>query len=270
MPFYDQKREENSMTSHFAQKSHQAENRWLLSFLPFILAAESLIATVDPASLASAAECHVNVDGGTIQGMPTWKGSASSPLPLMITIERDTYGGLIPSPVLEIGQYMNNGRIRLGNTENQDMATIDICLSQDIRESALFHRAMIASIGTTQVKAHTKAKKVLVLPYKGDRQMLTIRTTMPDIVISVRNTPRTIIGPFQEIPKPNPPDARTMTQVIATLPSTLQSPSPFGGQPLVAMNPFQNAPPLPGNESLRMNLTTAQSVHDGTCADGCP
>jgi len=258
------------MTTHFAQKAHQAENRWLLPFLPFILAAESLIATVDPASLASAAECHINVDGGTIQGMITWKDTASSPLPPMITVERDTYGGLIPSPVLEIGQYMNNGRIRLGNTENQDMATIGVCLSHDIRESALFHHAMIASIGTTQVKAHTKAKKVLVLPYKGDRQMLTIRTTMPDIVISVRNTPRTIIGPVQEIQKPNPPDARSMGQAVATLPSTLQSPSPFGGQPLVAMNPFQNAPPLPGNESLRMNLTTAQSVHDGTCADGCP
>lgn len=258
------------MTSHFAQKAHQAKNRWLLSSLPFILAAESLIATVDPTSLASAAECHVNEDGGTIQGMTTWKGTAASPLPRMITVERDTYGGLVPSPVLEIAQYMNNGRIGLGNTENQGMATTGVCLSQDIRESALFHRAMIASIGTTQVKTHTKTKKVLVLPYKGDRQMLTIRTTMPDIVTSVRNMPRTIIGPVQEIQKPNPPDARSISQPVATLPSTLQSSSPFGGQPLVAMNPFQNALQLPGNESLRMNLTTAQSVHDGTCADGCP
>ncbi|HEY6640033.1 MAG TPA: hypothetical protein VIY67_04815 [Nitrospiraceae bacterium] len=258
------------MTSHFAQKAHHAENRWLLTLLPFILVAESLIATLDPASQASAAECRVNEDGGTIQGMITWKGTASSPLPLRITIERDTYVVLTPSPVPETAQYMNNGRIRLGNTENQDMATIDVCLSQDIRESALFHRAMIASIGTTQVKAHTKAKKVLVLPYKGDRQMRRIGTTIPDIVISVRSMPRTIIGPVQEIQKPNPPDARSMSQPVAPLPSTLQSPSPSGGQPLVAMNPFQKASPLPGNESLRMNLTTAQSVHDGTCADGCP
>jgi hypothetical protein len=270
MPLDDQKREENSMTSHFAQKAQQAENRWLLSLLPIILAAESLIATVDPASLASAAECQVNEDGGTIQGMTTWKSTASSPLTLMITVEQDTYGGVIPSPVLKIAQYMDPSRIGLGNTENQDMATIDVCLSQDIRESALYHHAMIASIGTTQVKAHTKAKKVIVLPYKGNRQMLRIRTTMPDIAISVRNTPRTIIGPVQEIHKPTPPDARSMSQAVATPPSILQSPSPFGGQPLVPMNPFQKALQLPGNESLRMNLTTAQSVHDGTCAGGCP
>ncbi len=258
------------MKSHFAQKAHQAKNRWLLPLLPFILAAESLIATVDPASLASAAECQVNEDGGTIHGMTTWKGTASSPLPLAITTDRDIYGGHIPSPVLEIARYMNSSGIGPGNTENQNIATIGVCMSRVIRESALFHHAMIVSIGTTQVKAHTNAKKVFVLPYKGDRQMLTIRTTMPDIVISVRNTPRTIIGPVQEIQKPNPPDARSMSQAVTTLPSTLQSPSPFGGEPLDAMNPFQNALQLPGNESLRMNLTTAQSVHDGTCADGCP
>ena len=258
------------MTAHFAQKAQQAENRWLLSLLPISLVAASLIAIVGPASLASAAECQVNEAGGTIQGMTIWKGTASSPLPLIIPVERDTYGGLIPSPVLEVAQDRNRSRIGLGNTENQDMTTIDICLSQDIRESALFHHAMIASIGTTQVKAHTKAKKVIVLPFKGDRQLLRIRTTMPDIAISVRNTPRTIIGPVQEIHKPTPPDARSISQAVPTLPSTLQSPSPFGGQPLVAMNPFQNALQLPGNESLRMNLTTAQSVHDGTCADGCP
>jgi hypothetical protein len=258
------------MTTHFAQKAHQAENRWLLPFLPFILAAESLIATVDPASLASAAECHINVDGGTIQGMITWKDTASSPLPLMITLERDTYGGLTPSPVPETAQYMNNGRIRLGNTENQDMATIDVCLSQDIRESALFHHLMITSIGVTQIKAHTKAKKVIVLPYKGDRQMFRIRTSMPNIAISVRETPRTIIGPVQEIQNPNSLDTRNMSQPVAVPPSTLQSPSMFGGQPFVAKNPLQTALQLPGNESLSMNLTTAQSVHDGTCADGCP
>jgi hypothetical protein len=43
----------------------------------------------------------------------------------------------------------------------------------------------------------------------------------------------------------------------------------FGGQPVVVLNPFQNALQLAGNELLRMNMTTAQAVHDGNCTDGC-
>jgi hypothetical protein len=70
------------MTSYFAQKAQQAENRRLSPLLPSILAAVSLIATIDPASLATAAECQVTEDGGTIQGMPMWKGTTSHILPL--------------------------------------------------------------------------------------------------------------------------------------------------------------------------------------------
>ena len=34
--------------------------------------------------------------------MTTWKDITSSTLPRTITVERDLYGGLVPSPVLEI------------------------------------------------------------------------------------------------------------------------------------------------------------------------
>ena len=90
------------MTSYFTQKAPQAENRWLLPLLPSILADESLIATVDSASLTAAAECQVTEDGGTIRGMTTWKNITSSTPPRTITVARDIYGGLVPSPVLEI------------------------------------------------------------------------------------------------------------------------------------------------------------------------
>ena len=103
------------MTPHFAQKAQQAENRRLSSLLPSILAAVSLIAAVGPARLAAAAECQVIEDAGTIQGMPTWKGTNSSILPLTITVERDIYGGLIPFPVLEVAPYMKSSRIVRGN-----------------------------------------------------------------------------------------------------------------------------------------------------------
>ncbi len=56
------------------------------------------------ASTVAAAECRVTdlIDGGTIQGMPTWNGTTLSILPLTITVERDFYGGLVPSPELEV------------------------------------------------------------------------------------------------------------------------------------------------------------------------
>jgi hypothetical protein len=270
MPLYDQKRKEDSMTSYFAQKAQQAENRRLSSLLPSILAAVSLIATIDPASLATAVECQVTEDGGTIQGMPTWKGTTSHILPLTITVERDIYGGLIPSPVLEVAPYLESSRIARGNTEIQGIATIDTCLSQDIRKGALFNQAMIRSIGKTKARAHTQVMRVPALSYNGKREILTIRTTPPEIGISARYKAATIIGPVQEIQKPVLPDARSVSQAVAALPSTVESPSLFGGQPFVALSPLQSALHLPDNESLRMNLTTTQALHGGNCVSGCP
>jgi hypothetical protein len=272
MPLYDQKRKENSMTPHFTQKVQQAENRWRSPLLPFILAAVSLIVTVDPARLASAAECQVTdlIDGGTIQGLTRWKGTTSSILPLTITVERDIYGGLVPYTVLEITPYMKSGRIVRSHTENQRIATIGACLSQDIRESALFNQAITKSIGKTQAKVHTQVMRASALPYNGKRQVLKIRTTPPEIGTSARYKTATIIGPVQEIQKPILSDERSVSQAVATLPSTVESPSLFGGQPFVALNPFQSALQLPDNESLRMNLTAAQALHGGNCVSGCP
>ena len=258
------------MTPYFTQKAQQADNRWLSFLLPSILAAVSLIATVIPASLAEAAECQVTEDDGTIQGMPTWKGATSSTLPLTITVERDIYGRLVPSPVLEVAPYMKGSRIALDNKENQEIATIGACLSQDIRKSALFNQAVITSIGKTQDKAHKQIMKVFALPYNGKRQVQTIRTTPPEIGISTHDKAPTIIGPVQEIQKPVLSDERSVSQVVATLPSTVESLSLLGDQPFVALNPFQSAVQLSDNESLRMNLATEQTLHGGNCAGGCP
>lgn len=194
----------------------------------------------------------------------------ASILPLTITVERDIYGGLVPSPVPEVAPYMQNSRITRGNTEGQSIATIDVCLSQDIRKSALFNQALIKSIGRTQAKAHTPVMKVSALPYNGKRQVLTIRTTRPEIRVSARYKTATIIGPVQEIQKPILSDERSVSQVVAMLPTTVESPSLFGAQAFVALNPLQSALQLPDNESLRMNLTTTRALLDGNCASGCP
>jgi hypothetical protein len=262
MPLHDQKRKEAAMTPQFPQKAQQAEYRWLSPILPSFLTAMSLIATVDPVSLAAAAECQVTdlIDGGTIQGMTTWKGTTLSIVPLTITVERDIYGGLVPSPMPEARPYMYSSRI----------ATIDACLGQNIRKSALFNHAMIRSISKTQAKAHTQFMRAPALPYNGKRQVLTIRRTPPEIGISARYKANTNIGPVQEFWKPGLSDDRTVSQAIATLPSTVESPSRFGGQDFVAVNPFQSPLQLPDNEAHRLNMTTTLALHGGNCASGCP
>jgi hypothetical protein len=220
-------------------------------------------------STVAAAECRVTdlIDGGTIQGMPTWKGTTLSILPPSITGERDFYGGLVPSPVLEVAPDMESSRIVLGKTENQGMATIGACLSQDLRKSALFNHAMFRFIVKSPAKAHTQFMKVPVLLYNGKRQGLTIRTTPPEFGISARVKADTLIGPVQEIRESVLSDNRTVSQAVATLPSTVESLSLFGGQ---ASNPFQRALQRPDNESVPMNLATGQVLHGGNCASGCP
>jgi len=217
----------------------------------------------------AAAECRVTdlLDGGTIQGMPTWKGTTLSILPPTITVERDVYGGLVPSPVLEVAPDMESSRIVLGKTENLGMATIGACLSQDLRKSALFNHAMFRFIVKSPAKAHTQFMKVPVLLYNGKRQGLTIRTTPPEIGISARVKADTLIGPVQEIRQSVLSDNRTVSQAVATLPSTVESLSLFRGQ---ASNPFQRALQRPDNESLPMNLATGQVLQGGNCASGCP
>jgi hypothetical protein len=140
----------------------------------------------------------------------------------------------------------------------------------DIPKSARFTQAMITSISKARANTQKPVMKFSVTPYDGKRQVLTIRTTPLEIGISARDKNFTIIGPVQEVQKSNLPDERSASQVVATLPSIVESFSLIGDQPFVVVNPIQNALPLPDNESLRMNRTTTQVLHEGNCASGCP
>ena len=199
-----------------------------------------------------------------------WEDTTLRSLRLTITVDRDIYRGLVSSPVREIAPYMNSSRMGVGKTEDQEIATIGVCMSQDIRESALFKQAMITSLGKAQAKAHKTIMKFSARPYNGKKQVFTTRTTPPEIGISVRKTARTIIGPVPELQKSILPDALSVSQAVATLPSTVESPFLFGGQSLVAVHPFEDTLQLPGSESLRMNLTTAQAMNDRNRVSGCP
>jgi hypothetical protein len=165
---------------------------------------------------------------------------------------------------------MNNSRFAWGNRENQEVATIGVCLRQDIRKSAFSNQALIASIGKTQTKAQKQVLKVLALSYDGKRQIHTIRTIPLEIGVSARDKTITIIGPVQEFQKPILSDERSVSPSVAALPATVEFPSLFGGQPFVAVNQIQDALRLPDNESLRMNRTTTQALNEGNCASGCP
>ena len=165
---------------------------------------------------------------------------------------------------------MNTSRFAWSNTVDQEIAAIGVCVSQNIRKSTRGTHAMIRPIGKTQSNALTQVMKVSALPYNGKRQVFKMRTIPPEIGISAHQQAPTIIGPVQEIQKPNLSDGRSVSQFGAALPFTVEFSSQFGGQPIVASNQFQNALPPPGNESLRMNLTTTQALHEGNCASGCP
>jgi hypothetical protein len=134
-------------------------------------------------STVAAAECPATdlKDGGSIQGMPTWKRTTLSLLPLTLTVERDIYGELVPSSVRDVAPYMKSSRLVLGKSENRKMATIGACSGRYIRKSPPFNHAMFGSIVKIPAKAHTQFMNVPVLLYNGKRQGLTIRTMPPDI-----------------------------------------------------------------------------------------
>ena len=257
------------MTPQFPHKAQQKEHRWLWPLIPSILAAGSFISTVDSASLAAAAECQVTEESGAIQGTTAWKGTTLNTLPLINAAEREIFGGFAVS-AREVAPSMNTSRFAWSNTVDQEIAAIGVCVSQNIRKSTRGTHAMIRPIGKTQSNALTQVMKVSALPYNGKRQVFKMRTIPPEIGISAHQQAPTIIGPVQEIQKPNLSDGRSVSQFGAALPFTVEFSSQFGGQPIVASNQFQNALPPPGNESLRMNLTTTQALHEGNCASGCP
>ena len=269
------------MTPRLTQHSQQTKNKWLSALRLSIFGAVSLIAIVNSTSLAAAADYQVTDvrDGGTIQGIAPWKSAASSILPLTITMERDIYRGLASSPVPGFVPSMKSNTTTLGYKENQGIVTIRARPGQDNPTSALFNQAVIRSSGKTKAKARTKVKKVPALRDNGKRQVLTIRTSPPEVKIrttpleigiSARSKTTTFIGPIQEIQKPFLSDGRSVSQAVATPPSAVESPSLFGGQPFVALDPIQSALQLPDNEWLRMNQTTIAEFHDGNCPSGCP
>ena len=227
------------MTLHFTQKAQHAGNRWLLPLLPSILAAVSPIATVDPPRLAEATDSPITEHGCTIQSMATWKGATSSILPLTSNLERNIYGELAPSSVLESTPHMTSGRIA-------------------------------CAIGKTQGKARRQSMQVSAFPYNGKKHVLSIRTTPTETGVSLREKSAAIIGPVPEIRKPTLSHEPLVSQTVAALPSTVESTSLFGGQPIGALNRFSSALQEPDNESHRMNLTTAQALHGGNCPNGCP
>lgn len=255
---------------HFFQKPQQTENRRLSPLLLSVLAVVSLVATVHSTSLAVAAECQATEDDGTIKSMAAGQGSASSILPLTITLERDTLGGLVLFTVREGAPGIKNSRIFLDNTKNQGSVISGACLSQDILKSELFNHAMFTSIGKFQANVRTQSMKVSALPYNGKRQVRTIRTAPLEIGVSDRSKAATVIGSAQDIQLPSLPDRRSVSRVVVGLLSTVESSSQFGGRPFIELNPFASASQLPDNESLRMNRTSAQALHGGNCASECP
>ncbi len=73
-----------------------------------------------------------------------------------------------------------------------------------------------------------------VLKSNRMRQILMIRTIPLEIGLSAHDHACPNIGPFQKLQKCILSNARSVSQTVATLPSTVESHSLFGGQPVVS------------------------------------
>jgi hypothetical protein len=87
---------------------------------------------------------------------------------------------------------------------------------------------------------------------------------LPEIAVPPRERISSIIGPVQE-------KAKIDQSHIAGLNQTMAS-QPFPGElrPILATDALKTSFRPPVNESLRMNMTTMQALHGGSCANGCP
>ena len=260
------------MTPQFQQHAQHTEPGCLSRMFPAVLAAAILIATFAPVALASAAECQ-GADlsrGSAIEGITSWKDTSLGIRPLTLTVQRDLYGELVPSPILEAAPPVRSIRFSRGNMENRGMDTLNLCWSQSLRKNAVVNQAMIKSIGKSPAKAFTQIMRLPATPYNGRRPVIKTGLTLPEIDITAHYRTPSIIGPVQENLKADQSYNPSLNQAVAMRPSPGESLTLFEGRPVLATDTLKTGFRLPVNESLRMNMTTTQALHAGNCASGCP
>ncbi len=164
---------------------------------------------------------------------------------------------------------LNNSRFVLGKADNFGITALTACLRPNSVKIALPAHAPLAPI--RQVNPRMQTLRVSIVSYNNKKQVLKIRTTLPEIIRSMNSTPSAaIIGPVQEFRISPLADELSMTQTILSVPPIDNTFSLFGHHTWGPFNRFQDLQQLPNGESHRMNMTTTSALHGRDCMSDCP
>lgn len=236
-----------------------------------VVAATLLLILLAPVGSSSATECSTGFASYSLpaERMPEGTGTPPPLLPLTLTIHRDLYAGLLLSPIREAAPLLRSSRFGRVKLENRITGSGETCGSQYVPAQALVNPAVLTSSTKRASRLLTPAMKGMVLFYNGSRRNLKTRLMPQENEMNARKT-ASMIGPIQEIDKPSQFGTAPFDQAIAVrLPQVDPLPL-FQQRSIMAIDSFQTGIRPPGNESLRMNMTTTQALHGGNCANGCP
>jgi hypothetical protein len=230
-----------------------------------------LMGGLTPIASASLSECQGvdPIQGDFIRGLNDTDASFQILMPTL-TLQQRLYGTL-PDPVLKATFSLRGSRFGRGDMENRDPNSSDGCWGQSFRKNLVVKQAMIKSNGKGVSKGLTQVMKAPALPYNGQRQVFRTRATLPGMGTSFpRQLLPSIIGPVQENATDGQSNMPSPRQAMVMGPSSNELFPLFEGYPISTSDRPKSGFWLPGNESLRMNMTTTQVLHGGNCANGCP
>lgn len=249
------------MITHCTQTAQQMTGGWLSPLVGSLLVATVVMANLQLASPAAAAECFVTKDTVAVQHTPSWD-AIISPVQVHPTIvTRDCACEPIP--------YLNGSTFVLGKGDNLETITLTTCFRPTTWKTALLDQAALGPIG--KINSKMQPLRVFTLTYNNMRQVFKVRIPPPEIKRSTNYRPAvTIIGPVQELPNSPPSDERSMTQTIPLVPPIDKPSWLFGNHLWGPLNPFQWLQQAPNSESHRMNMTTTLALHGRDCVSDCP
>ena len=260
------------MTPQFQPHAEHAETVCVSRIIPVLFGVLFLMGEFAPAALASPVDCQ-SIDflrGGPIGDGPKWKGTSLQILPPLLTVQRDLYDSLSSAPVEEAAPLLRSSRFGRGHIENRGIKNSAPCWGQPFRKHSLVDQAMFKSLGKGLSKSFIHNILIPAPPPNGKRQILKTRTILPDLAIAPREKTPNIIGPVQEHVTADQSGIPSLDHALAIRPFPGESLPLFEGRTILQTDPLRPSFRLPGNESLRMNVTTTQALHGGNCANGCP
>ena len=182
-----------------------------------------------------------------------------------ITVERDFYGGLETSPVLEVATGHGTQPNRPGKTENRDWATIGCLFELGSSQKCTLQSRHVQIHRQARPKLPTQFMKFPFSFTTGREQGLTIRTTPPDSESLRAEGPTHSSGRFRKSGSPCSRDNRTVSQPSPRYPPQ-SNPSPYSRS---ALEPFHIVPSTANNDPSPMTWRRASVARRKLCS-GCP